>query len=307
LYVHNLSIVDLAGLSSETILAGTVAGDALGTLGKAAFDALVAADSAFRKKLITAKGSTITKQIHDLDRQRDTDQQEIWRMANAAAKSSNATKAQAGQTLIVFMKPYHDAPREALMSETSTLQYMHVQYDGNQALQDAATALQLDTVFASLFTANEQLNDLWNERADEDADKSGPSPSSLRSDLEKSYGAFCDVVIQHLRLKPSEPLEHLFSVMNEIRIKYHHSLPVRLTDVNTSVEAIPVQPYTGEGVTPVPRVFLTASNGTTSELRFTVDYYVTYRNNVSVGEAKILIHGKGHYTGLYISTFHIER
>ncbi|MDR0348407.1 MAG: hypothetical protein LBH90_02800, partial [Tannerella sp.] len=70
--------------------------------------------------------------------------------------------------------------------------------------------------------------------------------------------------------------------------------------------AIPAQPYTGEAITPVPRVLHREDDGTFSELRFTVDYYVTYRNNVDAGEAKIFIHGKGHYTGLYISTFHIE-
>jgi hypothetical protein len=307
LHVHYLSIVDLAGLSSETIIAGNAAGEALGVLGKVALAELVAADSAFRAKLITAKGSTLTKQIHDLDRQRDTDMQEIWRTANAAAKGSNAGRAEAGRTLTVFLKPYHDTPNEALMSETSTLQYMHEQYNGSQPLQDAASTLVLDTVFVSLFTANEQLSDLWNERADEDAGKSGPSPSSLRSNLERCYSGFCDVVVQSIRLQPSSALDHLFSVMNEIRIKYHHSLPVKLTGANTSVDAIPAQPYTGEAVTPVPRVLLKSGDGTFSELRFTVDYYVTYRHNVDVGEAKILIHGKGHYTGLYTSTFHIEQ
>jgi hypothetical protein len=93
--------------------------------------------------------------------------------------------------------------------------------------------------------------------------------------------------------------------MNEIRIKYHRSLPVKLTDANTTVDAIPAQPFTGQAITPIPHVSIKEDDGTFRELRFTVDYYVTYRNNTDIGEAKILIHGKGHYTGHYTSPFHI--
>jgi hypothetical protein len=113
------------------------------------------------------------------------------------------------------------------------------------------------------------------------------------------------VVIQTLKLQPVPALETLFLVMNEIRIKYARSLPVRLTDANTAVDAIPAQPYTGQAVTPIPCVSVKKDDGTFQEIRFTVDYYITYRNNTEVGEAKILIHGKGKYTGRYTSSFHI--
>jgi hypothetical protein len=170
LNASRLTIVNLAGLSNETIIAGNAAGSvALGTLGMAAFDALVTANSAFRGKLIMDKGSTLTKQIHDLDRQRDADFQEIWRTAGAAAKSSITANAEAGQTLVKFLKSYHDSPKEPLMSETSTFQYMHIRFNENPNLQNAAVTLQLDGVFANLFTASEQISDVWNERANEDA------------------------------------------------------------------------------------------------------------------------------------------
>jgi hypothetical protein len=64
-----------------------------------------------------------------------------------------------------------------------------------------------------------------------------------------------------------------------------------------------MQPYTGQAITPIPQVFFKTEDG---ELHFTVDFYVTYRNNVDVGEAKIIIHGKGKYAGSYTSTFHIQ-
>jgi hypothetical protein len=79
-----LSIVNLAGLSSETIIAGNAAGEALGTMETAALVALVAADSTFRAKLIMAKGSPLTEKIHDFDKRRDADFSEIRRTASTA-------------------------------------------------------------------------------------------------------------------------------------------------------------------------------------------------------------------------------
>jgi hypothetical protein len=307
LYTNKLSIVNLAGLSNETVIAGNAAGGSLGTLGTAALGALITADSAFRAKLIMAKGSPLTEQIHELDRQRDRDFLEIRRTANAASKSSVTANAAAGQTLVTFLHPYRNVPAEPLMSETSTLDYLSIQFNADTALQNAASVLQLNEVFTHLFFINERVSVLWNERANKDAENSGPSPSSLRSNLEESYNGFCEVVVQSLRLQPSPALEILFPVMNEIRIKYARSLPLRLTDANTSVDAIPAQPYTGKAVTPVPRVFIKTGAGKFSELQFSVDFFVTYRNNIEIGEAKIIIHGKGKYGGSHTSSFHIRQ
>jgi hypothetical protein len=303
---NKLSIVNLAGLSNETIIAGNAAGSAIGSLGMAALGALITANSAFRTKLITEKGSPLTEQIHEFDEQRDRDFMEIWRTANAASKSSVTANASAGQALVTFLHPYRNVPREPLMSETSTIDYLHIQYSADPELQNAASVLQLSEVFTHLFFSNERVSFFWNERANKNAEKSGPAPSSLRSNLEESYNGFCEVIVQSLRLQPSTALENLFPVMNEIRLKYARFLPLRLTDANTSVDSIPAQPYTGKAVTPVPRVFIRTGDGEFNELRFTVDFFVTYRNNTEIGEAKIIIHGKGRYSGSHTSTFHIK-
>ncbi|MDR1170812.1 MAG: hypothetical protein LBK97_08275 [Prevotellaceae bacterium] len=134
-----------------------------------------------------------------------------------------------------------------------------------------------------------------------------PSPTSLRGNLEKCYSNFCNITVRSLNLQYSEALENLFQVMNEIRIKYVKSLPVKLADKNTSVDAIPAQQYTGKSVTPIPRVYIRTKDDTFSELQFTVDFFTTYRNNINIGEAQIIIHGKGKYCGSHASTFHIVR
>jgi hypothetical protein len=306
LNTHTLSIVNLAGLSNETIIAGNASSAYLGSLGTTALSVLVADDTAFRANLITDKSSQLTEQIDETDKQRDGHFWEILRTSGVASKSSIPANAAAGKALITFLHPYRNIPKEPLMSETSTIDYLKTKFDADPNLPSAASTLQLTEVFANLFDTNTQISTLWNERANEDAKKTGPSPSSLKRNLEKSYNSFCDVVVKTLDLQPSPELENLFSVMNEIRIKYVKSLPVRLTEANTSVAPIEIQQYTGAAITPIPDVFLKTDDKTV-ELRFTVDFYVTYRNNIEVGEAKLFVHGKGKYTGKYDTTFHIER
>jgi hypothetical protein len=83
-------------------------------------------------------------------------------------------------------------------------------------------------------------------------------------------------------------------------------MSVRFTDANIYVAPIDIQQYTGKAITPIPQVFLKTENSETVELRFTVDFYVTYQHNIKAGEAKLIVHGKGKYTGKYISVFHIK-
>jgi hypothetical protein len=307
LNVGKLSITDLGGLSIETIEAGKKAAPQLGELGIKALDVLIDADTAFRNRLILVKGSPITAQIKNADDRRDNGVSETWRMANAAAKSSIEANANAGKILVTFLQPYHNVQKAPLMSETSTINFMKEKYLADQDVQNAAATLQLDTVFTTIFTANDEVFNLWDLRVDEDADKIGLPPSRLRINLEKAYRKFSDVTLQTLDLSPSPQMERLFVAMNEIRIKYTNPSPARITEDNTSIMPIGIQKYTGSAITPIPTVLLKTEDGNFKELQFSVDFYITYRNNVNIGEAKLIIHGKGKYKGSYTSSFFIEK
>jgi hypothetical protein len=307
LRTQKLSNLNIAGLCSETITACNVARSVLGTLGNSSLNKLESDYTAFSAKLIVEKASPITAQIREFDENRDSDFAEIVRTADTASKSSIAANAAAGKLLMAFLRPYHGITKKPIMTQTESFRFLKEHYIANTALTSAATELQLTEVFASLFQENEQVFILWNERANEDAAKAGPSPSSLRGELAKSYDAFCDIVIRTIEFQPSQKLSNLFEVMNEIRIKYSHLLPSKLTGSNTTVEAIPAQPFTGSRITPIPRVFFSAEGEQEVELQFSVDFYVTYRDNIKVGEARVFIHGKGKYCGSHTSTFYIER
>jgi hypothetical protein len=58
--------------------------------------------------------------------------------------------------------------------------------------------------------------------------------------------------------------------------------------------------------TPPVKVFVFTKDGT-KELTRDKDFYVTFTNNVEVGNAKCTVHGKGKYKGSQTITFGIAR
>jgi hypothetical protein len=62
------------------------------------------------------------------------------------------------------------------MSETYTINFLQSQFNADQARHEAAATLQPSDIFVKLFNAKSNLSLLWNERALDEARKSGPSP-----------------------------------------------------------------------------------------------------------------------------------
>jgi hypothetical protein len=75
---------------------------------------------------------------------------------------------------------------------------------------------------------------------------------------------------------------------------------------DAQIAPIAVQPYTGHPVTPPVKVFVFTKDGT-EELIPDKDFYVTFKNNVEVGNARCTVHGKGKYKGSQTITFAIAR
>jgi hypothetical protein len=84
---------------------------------------------------------------------------------------------------------------------------------------------------------------------------------------------------------------------------HHHARK----DINAAtVDAIPVQAYTGQAVIVIPTVRYVTENKPPVDLVFATDFTVTYRNNTKPGTADLIIHGKGaYYKGTKTVTFNI--
>jgi hypothetical protein len=304
LKVGNLRLDNLAGLVVETIDLATPQTAALGAVGAAKLQALTAASDKFVAPLNKSRASLLTPQIREKDQLCGKQLAEIKRLAKVAQQSSVEATAAAGTKMVDLLKPFWNISKEPLMSQTTQIDLLAERYAADPEAVAAATTLGLAPFLQNLFAANAALLALYNERLDEMAAAKGPSASSLKRAVVMAYDAFCAVVEMTLPALPSDALQLLFNEMNDIRRKYVSRLPAPLNGAHTSVAPIDPQPCTGRAVTPLPRVFY-KTNKETRELTFARDFTVTYRNNVKVGEAKLLVHGKGKYSGTCTITFHI--
>ena len=304
LSASRLRLDDLAGLATETYAIGDARASALGNVAAAKLTALNTTTQAFLKLLNRNRASALTPQIVELDRQRDAAFKEIERTVKTAQKSSIPATAAAGTTIMEVLHPFWNISSEPIASQTAQVS-LFLSRSSSTEMNDAVATLNLTSVYATLRTANVNMKALYNDRLDEMSALEGPSASDVSKEVVAAYDDFCTAVEITLSALPTADLQLVFDDMNGVRRKYISKVPIPLADKRTSVAPIPAQVYTGRHLTPLPRVFYQADAAELRELVFAQDFTVTYRNNVEVGEAKLFVHGKGHYTGTYDTTFHI--
>jgi hypothetical protein len=71
------------------------------------------------------------------------------------------------------------------------------------------------------------------------------------------------------------------------------------------VYSIADQYCTDKAITPIPKVIYREEGKPDVELTFAKDFFVTYKNNIEVGTADIILHGKGAFKGRKRVTFNI--
>jgi hypothetical protein len=298
---------DLAGLVSETVTVALPCSEALGPVGAADLQTLDARNREFHTRLNLSRASLLTPQITEKDRACGALFAEIARTARTAAQSSTPATAEAGAVLVRLLHPFRGVCRRPIMTQIAELEDLAKLYAADPRATAAATALGLASRFEALFTENAALHTLYDARLVEMAElKNGPSASALKGGVVAAYNRLCVTLDATLAALPSEALQVLCNEVNDIRRKYILWRPTSLDDARTSTAPIDELPATGKPLTPIPRVFRRTAKGLV-ELVFAVDFDVTYHNNINPGEAHVIIHGKGKYTGTYTTSFHIKK
>jgi hypothetical protein len=295
----------LGGLVTDTISLATPVTEALGEVAAAKLDVLSATNGKFHNLLNKQYASELTPQIQEKDQLRDALFSELKRTAKSGSMSSLPAIAASGKRIVALLAPFWNLDKKPIMSQTDEIEIFQKRYAADPTYTADISNLGLASQLQRLFTANTDLFNLYDMRAHLLVDVEGtPSATSIKNELVRDYDEFCLSLETILSVLPSAALHGLFTEMNSVRRKYISKLPTPLDAAHTSVAPIPSQVRTGRHLTPLPRVFVQAG-GELHELVFAVDFTVTYRNNVEVGEAHLFVHGKGKYTGRYDTTFHI--
>jgi hypothetical protein len=170
--------------------------------------------------------------------------------------------------------------------------------------------LALTTWVNELDAAEKMMTQLMDERFAEWAARSHEEMRDVHHDTEADYHKITPAIETDINNNGDAKCGPFVGILNE-KIKYFnehaHHPPVKIDVKNVNVAPVTVQDYTGVEITPLPEVFLEEEGQPTKKLRFSVDYNLTYRDNINAGDAQIIIHGKGGYKGKKTITFNIVK
>jgi hypothetical protein len=239
-----------------------------------------------------ARKSKLTQLIKEADARTDRAINGIREAVAAGLRHYDAAVVQAATELSIRLKPMGDIAQKAYEDELSTVNVLLGELQTTFAAQ--VSTLNLSGWVTELGAAIVAFEDLLQQRFVETAAKSPESISSIKKQLNTCYYSITDMVNAAATLDPAAYQD--FITLLNVQIEYfnEHNTPNHAQqDISKAdVETIQPQAYTGEPVVVLPVVRLGGK-----KLAFSVDYTLTYRDNVKVGTAEVVIHGKGEFKG----------
>jgi hypothetical protein len=181
--------------------------------------------------------------------------------------------------------------------------------------QASVTALGLAGWIAELEAQNNLFKTYVDDFAKEQIAKPAIEPKAARQQTDDALHVATNHVTSLVILNGQSQYVAFINEFNTLVNHYnnlvheHYGRLHARTDITPSVlGAIPEQPYTGKPVFVIPELILTVEReGKTFTLHpeFSVDFTVTYKNNVEPGTATLTITGIGKFVGEIVTTFNI--
>jgi hypothetical protein len=304
LRVFVLLLEHLSGLVTETVEAArAIINMMTGTLLKQRFDVLDASAAHLRSLLNRARANPLTEELRAFDEQMSVKFEIIKHTLTTFVLYTGTPKGAAAKLLLPVFKPFWNVMSRALNDQEADLKEMHNRVAAVGNYLEALTTLDLMDTWLALMALVSEFNATYDRRLD--AEAAYKSATDFKTTVVTDYEAFCNVLAVTLATDPTPALELVFGKVDIVRKKYAPPHRRRLDRAHTSADSVADQPYdNGKDVQPFTRVFYKTDDETT-ELVFTVDFEVSYKNNKKVGDAMMIIHGKGKYVGQFVITFHI--
>ncbi|MDR1202644.1 MAG: DUF6261 family protein [Tannerellaceae bacterium] len=253
------------------------------------------------KMLVDApKSSNYTMQIVAADQRNDQLLVGIKNLLTLSVHHFNPVIAEAAISLQNRMKPFGNIARKSYEEEAAAIKILLVDLKGEYAHK--AELIGLTPWLNELEIAVAEFERLLHLRNSEQAAKPLERLWEIRRDIETVYRQMIDRISSFNTIDEKGTYTEFIRQLN-VQIDYSnaHNRKPSLKDVkNAVVKPITPQQYKGKPITPIPEVSLEGM-----ELVFAKDFILSYKNNESVGNAKITIQGKGAYKGKKSITFFI--
>ncbi|MDR0692123.1 MAG: DUF6261 family protein [Prevotellaceae bacterium] len=169
--------------------------------------------------------------------------------------------------------------------------------------------LGLATQVQQLQTALDMFESLLRQRSAERVAKPPCTALEARRKLEAAWRPVTYLINSNAGAGASADfatfINHLNPEIERINAEYHRVRKDLGRPGHTVIEPLPLQPFTGQRVTPLPEVYYTEDDKPAVKLFLGSDFSIIYRNNRKAGMAELTIRGKGKYRGKKRATFHI--
>jgi hypothetical protein len=245
--------------------------------------------------------SSLTALIADADNRLDRALAGMSAQINAARYSTDCTVATAAENLHIMFHSYGHVSKKPYLQEIGAVKAILAHLEGDlstdvQTVGLASWITEIETSFGEFLA-------LFEQREAQALEKPEQSFSAVRSGIEKVWHQIAVLINSGAALNMSPDFETLINVINP-EIAYMNSEFHRAKhDISAAqISSIEQQAFTGQPCTPVPDVFFETPKET-FKLALGKDFNITYKNNVSAGNAECTVHGKGRYKGHKTVTF----
>ncbi|MDR1335977.1 MAG: DUF6261 family protein [Tannerella sp.] len=258
--------------------------------------------------------SDLTRLIAAADRRIDHAVVAMNQIIVAALHHFNQATLEAAQSLQNRFEAFGKITRKSYEEEILDINLLLTDLSSTQ-YADKVTLLGLSGWITELNEAKADFEYLFKQRNAEASLKPLGNIKDVRREADTLYHRMIDRIEAAATMDPAMPPVTYDAFIAELNtsIAYFndHSHRHARKDISVSdkcvIEPVDVQLYTGKAITPLPAAHYREEGKPTVELVFARDFFVTYKNNVEVGTADLILHGKNAYKGQKRTTFNISR
>jgi hypothetical protein len=248
--------------------------------------------------------NTLTAKIAAADQRVDNALVGMLAQVKAMRHNVNLEIAGAAEHLHNMLKSYGKVISKPYLQEVGAVNAILKHLNGDYAAEALITFLVpwKEELEAALL----EFTTLFEQREAQTLEKPKETFPEVRRGIDNVWRQIVTRVNSGAELGASPDFEAFIKLLNP-EIEYLNKEFHRVKyDISTAEPApIDPQPYTGKACTPVPEVIFKKGDEML-QLILGKDFNVTYKNNVNVGNADCIIHGKGAYKGTRTVTFIIK-
>jgi hypothetical protein len=251
------------------------------------------------------KGSALTERLAELDRLIDRLLTGINNVVQAGLHHFDSARVNAANRVYLRLKAFGDIENKSYEGESAALGILITDLRTHYAVD--IEILGLVEWLDQLEAAHLEFDALFNQRNMEWADRPDVNLKDIRRQIDALYRQMVDRINAAALLDVEGIYDELIRQLNREITYFNDHMPhhAKKDIAHVTVADIQTQLYTGKPVIYIPTVFFTETGKPAVELIFAKDFTVTYKDNVEVGTATLIIHGKGAYKGTKTVTFNI--